>query len=74
MSDSDGIRSQLYLDALERVRTGRKIDGLGKVPGVDEPFEESESPEIVIDSSKENVEKLVDEVLEDLHLLDPKTF
>jgi adenylylsulfate kinase len=73
-SDPDGIRSQLYLDALERLKTGRKIDGLGKVPGVDEPFEESESPEIVIDSSKENVERLVEKVLDDLHSFDPKTF
>ncbi len=59
---SDGVRQKLYLDALERLKSGKKIEGLGKVPGVDEPFEESDSPEIVIHSSKEQPDILVDRV------------
>jgi len=33
------------------LKTGKTVSGLGKVPGVDEPFEESHS-EIVVDSSR----------------------
>jgi adenylylsulfate kinase len=71
---SDGIRQKLYLDALERLKSGKKIEGLGNVPGVDEPFEESESPEIVIDSSKEIPDILVDRVIHALHRYDPAVF
>jgi len=71
---SDGVRRKLYLDALERLRSGKKIEGLGKVPGVDEPFEESESPEIVIDSSKEPPDVLVDQACLELHTYDPAIF
>lgn len=63
LQQTGGIREKLYRDALERLITGKKIDGLGKVPGVDEPFEESPSPEIVIDSSKEKPEVLIEEAL-----------
>ncbi len=34
--EAGGVRQKLYLDALERLKTGKKINGLGKVPGVDE--------------------------------------
>lgn len=68
------VRKKLYSDALKRLRTGKKIRGLGKVPGVDEPFEESLSPEIVIDSSKETPEILVEKVLRGLHRLEPEIF
>jgi len=71
---SDGVRRKLYVDALERLRSGKKIEGLGKVPGVDEPFEESESPEIVIDSSKEPPDVLVDQACLELHTYDPAIF
>ena len=48
---NDAVRQNLYRDALERLKSGRKISGLGKVPGVDEPFEESQHPEISIDAT-----------------------
>jgi len=60
------IRSKLYEDALERLKTGKKVLGLGKVPGVDEPFEESES-EIVVDSSKLGDEEAANCVLRDIN-------
>jgi len=66
----EGIREKFYLEALERLRTGVKIKGLGKVPGVDEPFEESPSPEVVIDSSKDPPKILIEEAMEALHKYD----
>jgi adenylylsulfate kinase len=68
------VRQKLYLDALERLKSGKKFDGLGKVPGIDEPFEESESPEVVIDSSKEQPDVLISQVLHDLHSYDSTIF
>jgi adenylylsulfate kinase len=65
------VRKKIYLDALERLRTGSAITGLGKVPGVDEPFEESPSPEITIDSSNERVEALARQVVDRLKELNP---
>ncbi len=62
----DLVRKKLYLDALERLRTGIVITGLGKVPGVDEPFEESSIAEITVDSSQEKSGKLAHEVVETL--------
>jgi adenylylsulfate kinase-like enzyme len=63
------VRKKLYLDALERLRTGTTITGLGKLPGVDEPFEESPSPEITIDSSNEKGETLARQVVDRLRKL-----
>lgn len=60
------VRRRLYLDALERLRTGTVIAGLGKLPGVDEPFEESPSPEIAIDSSREKPQELARRVADEL--------
>jgi adenylylsulfate kinase-like enzyme len=60
------VRKKLYLDALERLKTGKTVMGLGKVPGVDEPFEESQNAEIVIDSSREDAETLASKVAKKL--------
>ncbi len=68
------VRKKLYNDALERLRTGKKEEGLGKVPGVDEPFEESASPEIVLDSSVDAPDILVGKALKELGRLDPEIF
>ena len=72
--NQSNVRKKLYADALERLRTGKKIKGLGKVPGVDEPFEESFAPEIVIDSSKESLEALVKKVIQNLSRFEPDIF
>ena len=68
------VRKKLYLDAFDRLRTGKKQEGLGKVPGVDEPFEESASPEITVDSSSDGPSILVDTVLQQLGKFDPEIF
>jgi adenylylsulfate kinase-like enzyme len=74
--DSDGShpREKLYLEALERLKSGDKLEGLGKMPGVDEPFEESESPEIILDSSHSKPDVLVQEALSKLATLAPEIF
>ncbi len=69
----DKVREKLYRDALDRLKSGKKILGLGKVPGVDEPYEES-SPEIVIDSSTESPETLINQALKALAKFDPQIF
>ena len=74
IDETSPIRTRLYLDALDRLQTGKKIEGLGKVPGVDEPFEGSESPEIVLDSSISNPEALIEKTLRKLAQLVPEIF
>ena len=51
------IVSQMYLRALERQQKGSKFEGLGKVIGVDVPYEENPSAEVIIDSSKDSAVK-----------------
>jgi adenylylsulfate kinase-like enzyme len=72
--DQPETRRQLYLDALERLKTGKPFEGLGKVPGVDEPFEESPNPELVIDSSDSTVEALAGLVITRLREIEPALF
>jgi adenylylsulfate kinase-like enzyme len=72
--ESSPIRTRLYLDAVDRLKTGKKIEGLGRVPGVDEPFEESESPEIVLDSSSDPPGVLVERAIKELSRVAPEIF
>ena len=46
------IVSQMYLRALERKQKGSKFEDLGKVIGVDIPYEENPLAEVIIDNSK----------------------
>lgn len=46
------VTFDLYKKALERKKNGIKVEGLGAVVGVDEPYEENPSAEVVIDSSR----------------------
>ena len=48
------VKKRLYLDALERLRKGVKIEGLGEVPGVDVPYEESFNPDLILESDRLN--------------------
>jgi adenylylsulfate kinase-like enzyme len=56
--NNTSVRKKLYLSALARLKRGTKIAGVGKVPGIDEPFEESKRPEIVLDSFRETPREL----------------
>jgi len=51
------IVSQMYLRALERKQKGSKFEDLGKVIGVDIPYEENPLAEIIIDNSKDTAQK-----------------
>ena len=57
------VRSKLYEEALLRLRSGKTFSGLGKVPGVDEPFEESKS-EIVVDSLRYSPDQAANLILD----------
>ena len=61
--NNTAVRQRLYQAALARLKGGKKIRGLGKVPGIDEPFEESKSADIVLDSSLEKPEVLAQRVM-----------
>lgn len=56
--NNNHVRRKLYLAALRRLRTRKKTNGLGKVPGVDEPFEAPRNPEIVLNSAIEKPRNL----------------
>ena len=47
------IVSQMYLRALERQHKGSRFEDLGKVIGVDIPYEENPLAEVIIDNSKD---------------------
>ena len=49
--------SNLYKKALYRLETGKEVEGVDDVIGVDVPYEEPEKPELVIESDKNNVEE-----------------
>jgi adenylylsulfate kinase len=46
------VKKRLYLDALKRLRTGSRIEGLGEVPGVDVPYEESPNPDLILEGDR----------------------
>ena len=46
------VAAQMYLRALERKEKGTRFKDLGKVIGVDVPYEENPDAEIIIDNSK----------------------
>ena len=45
------VMAGLYRQALERRRTGRAVEGLGPVIGVDQPFEQDPRAECVVDNA-----------------------
>jgi adenylylsulfate kinase len=48
------IVSNLYKKAMERIKAGEKVNGVGEMIGVDVPYEEPEKPELIIESDKLN--------------------
>ncbi|MGI0091694.1 MAG: adenylyl-sulfate kinase [Nitrososphaerales archaeon] len=74
MNQKNDVRKKLYDDALNRLHSGKNIVGLGSVPGVDEPFEESPHPEIILDSSKDTPDALVNKVIQELGKFESDVF
>lgn len=68
------VRKKLYLNALRRLNTSRKTHGLGKVPGVDEPFEVNRKAEIVLDSSIERPKSIAEVAVKRLAKYAPELF
>lgn len=59
-------RQRIYLDALDRLKTGEKVLGLGDVPGVDVEYEEPQDPEITVESDKFSSEQIASMILNQL--------
>ncbi len=68
------VRKQLYLSALRRLQTGKKNHGLGKVPGVDEPFQTSRKAEIILDSTVEKPRVIAETAVKMLTKYAPEIF
>jgi adenylylsulfate kinase len=73
-TDQPETRKQLYLDALQRLKTAKSFEGLGKVPGVDELFEESPKPDLLIDSSDSAIAALAELATKRLREIRPELF
>jgi adenylylsulfate kinase len=68
------VRQKLYATALARLKKGKRIQGLGKMPGVDERYEESSNAEIILDSSLEKPKILAEKAIEELAEYAPSMF
>ncbi len=73
-TNNNAVRRKLYASALARLKAGKRIRGLGKMPGVDERYEESSNAEIILDSSVEKPKLLVEKAIEALSRYAPDTF
>ena len=60
------VLADLYKKSLERKSSGKQFERLGKVIGVDVPYEENKKAEIVIDSEKTGPEEAAEKILEEL--------
>ena len=60
----DLIVSNLYKKAMDRFKTGKKVRGVGQMIGIDVPFEESERPELIIDSHKSDIEESAEKIFQ----------
>lgn len=61
------VIAEIYKKALIRKRTGKRFVGLGKVIGVDVPYEVNKKAEIVVDSSKMSAKQCAGRVVHQLH-------
>lgn len=58
------VVSNLYKKAMERLKTGKKVRGVGQIIGIDVPFEESERPELMIDSHKLSIKESSEKIFQ----------
>jgi adenylylsulfate kinase len=73
-TSNNAVRRKLYASALARLKKGKRMKGLGKMPGVDERFEESANAEIVLDSAFEAPKLLARRALKELARYAPDAF
>lgn len=58
----------LYKKALERLKSGKRIVGLGEVIGVDVEYEEPDKPELIIESDKLTPKESSEKIFQFLNL------
>ena len=56
--------SNLYKKAIERMKNGEKINGVGQMIGIDVPYEEPDNPEMIIDSDKLSIKESSDKIFQ----------
>lgn len=61
------VLAGLYRKSLERKKTGKGFEGLGKVVGVDVPFEENSDAEIVINSEATKPEEAAEIIFKEIN-------
>jgi len=57
------VVSNLYKKAMRRMN-GEKVNGIGLMIGIDVPYEESDNPELIIDSEKVNIKESSDKIFQ----------
>ena len=62
------VLRNLYKKALEGMKSGKRIVGLGEVIGVDVEYEEPDKPELIIESDKLTPEESSEKILQFLNL------
>ena len=60
------VLADLYKKSLERKKTGKQVEGLGKVIGIDVPFEENANAEVVINSERSEPKEAADIIFKEI--------
>jgi adenylylsulfate kinase len=60
----DLIVSNLYKKAMNRIKTGEKVDAVGEVIGIDITYEEPNNPELIIEADKLNPKESSDKIFQ----------
>jgi adenylylsulfate kinase len=56
--------SNLYKKSMNRMKTGKKVDAVGEMIGIDIPYEEPEKPELIINSDKLSIKESSDKIFQ----------
>lgn len=66
---SDLIERELYKKAKERLQSGKKFEGIGQVPGIDVKYEETENPDLILESNKIGSKECAQKIFEKIKYL-----
>ncbi|MFH0711078.1 MAG: inositol monophosphatase family protein [Candidatus Aenigmatarchaeota archaeon] len=61
---SDLVEREIYRKANERLGSGKKVEKLGQVIGIDVKYEESENPDLLIETDKTGAEESANKIFE----------
>jgi len=62
--EDDLVVSNLYKKAMKRLKTRKRVRGIGKMIGIDVPYEESDNPELTIDSHKSDIKESSEKIFQ----------